>query len=209
MKSLAVLAILILAAQILPGCTGQSLKSSVHVSVRLVDDETGEAVSRADNYVHAFNDATGHSVSLDPADETEFELEMPAPEIRLRVPDRTNTYELFEQSYVAVDGVLDLVVRLRPTHWIRLHGTILWRDVDGTLRPLCEGDGNVRDARLGAGENVSFEPGRDGGYWVNSPRRLLEIHTVNTNYACSPARVDLSDETGDDYEFNLVLSPPR
>jgi len=200
---------LVLCAQLLPGCTKQRSGSAVHVTVRLVDDETGEPVSRAGNYVHAFNDATGHQASLDPADETEFELEMPAPEIRLRVPDRTNTYELFEEDFVAKDGVLDVEIRLRPTHWIRLHGTLLWKDTDGTLRPLSEGDGNVRKAALSAGRGVGFEPGSDGAYSVNAPREVLEIVSINTNYRHAPTRVDLSNETGDDYALDLVLSPSR
>ena len=200
---------LVLCAQLLPGCTKQRSGSAVHVTVRLVDDETGKPVSRAGNYVHAFNDATGHQVSLDPADETEFELEMPAPEIRLRVPDRTNTYELFEEDFVAKDGVLDVEIRLRPTHWIRLHGTLLWKDTDGTLRPLSEGDGNVRKAALSAGRGVGFAPGSDGTYSVNAPREVLEIVSINTNYRHAPTRVDLSNETGDDYALDLVLSPSR
>jgi len=190
-------------------CAGDSSENIVHVTVRLVDDETGEPVSRAQNYVHAFNDATGHQVSLEPADETGFELEIPLPEIRLRVPDRTNTYELFEETFVAENGVLDLEIRLRPTHWIRLHGTVLWRDSDGTLRPLSEGDGNVRKAALTLGRSVGLSPGPDGSYSVKAPREEMEVLSINTNYHHAPARVDLSGETGDDYEVNFVLSPSR
>lgn len=200
--------LLVLTALLAPGCAGDASSGTVRVTGRVVDAETGEPIERSHMYVHAFNDATGHQVSLKPTGSSEFELEMPDPEIRLRVPDLSDEYELYEERFVAEDGALDVTVRMQPTHWVRLHGTVLWRDADGTLRPTSEGDGNVRKARLSAGP-VGFDTEDDGTYSVRAPRESLKILSINTNYHHTPRVLDLSDVTADDYEFHIVLTPNR
>ncbi len=201
-----VLAALALVGSMLSGCSEPKPRTGVLVTGQLLDAESGAPVSRENIYVHAFNDATKTQVSVEPGGDAEFELEIPAPEIRLRVADTTNVYELFEQDYVAKGGRLDVEVRLQPTHWVRLHGTILWRDGQGRLRPLSEGDGQVRDARLSAGREVQFDPDGDGEYSVMAPREALEISTINTSYVSNPASVDLSGVTGEEHKLDLVLT---
>lgn len=199
-------ATLVAAALLLGGCAGES---TVRVTGQLLDAETGEPVPRTRIFVHAFNDAIGHQVSLEPNSETEFELEMPEPTIRLRIPDLSHEYELFEEDFVAEDGRLHVDVRLQPTHWVLLHGTVLWRDAEGALHPLSEGDGNVRKASLTAGQYVGFPTDADGRYSVRAPRKLLRVLSINTNYVHAPREVDLREVEDDEYELNFVLSPSR
>ncbi len=195
------------AALLLVGCAAEP--GTVRVTGRLIDAETGEPVSRDRIFVHAFNDATEHQVSLKPNSETTFELEMPAPEIRLRIPDLQHAYELFEEDFVAKDGRLEVDVRLQPTHWIQLHGTVLWKDKDGSLRPLNEGDGNVRKASLSGGRYVGFGTDATGRFATRAPRELIEVLSINTSYQHEPREVDLSDVEADEFEVHFVLTQSR
>ena len=194
---------------LLLGCAGDPSSGAIQVRGRIVDAETGEVLSRQSIYVHAFNDAIGHQVSLRPEDATDFELEMPQAEIRLRVPEQTNAYELFEETFVAENGVLDVTIPMQPTHWVRLHGTVLFQDADGILKPVKQGDGNVRKARLSAGPKVSFRTDENGNYSILVPRERRKILSINTNYAHSPTEFDLTDVTADEHEFHIVLTPRR
>jgi hypothetical protein len=187
----------------LGGVRGGSGK--VLVTARLVDAETGAAVSRRSVWVHGFNDATKFQASLEPEDETTFELRLPDPEIRLRVVDATHQYELFQKNFVATHDALDLDVRLVPTHWIRLHGHVLWRD--GTkLRTVPANRG-----QMGGTPMVSVGPADldydddDGTYSVRVPRKLLKLTTLDTNRHAVPSELDLTGATDDDRSFDVVL----
>ncbi|MCP5024496.1 MAG: hypothetical protein GY930_22365 [bacterium] len=171
-----------------------------------MDDKTGEPVSRETMYAHAFNDSLGKQVSLKPGGDDRFELCIAGPEIRLRIPDLSDTYFLFEQDYAVEGSMLDIEVRLKPTHWILLHGTMQWEDGNGDLHPLYEGGAIARKASLSAGP-VGLSPFDDGHYSVRAPRKLLEFLSINTSYVHSPRVVDLRGETGDEYELNFVFRP--
>ncbi len=110
--------LLALTVHFLVGCSSPMACDEVQVKVRLVDDETGEPVSRETMYAHAFNDSLGKQVSLKPGGDDRFELCIAGPEIRLRIPDLSDTYFLFEQDYAVEGSMLDIEVRLKPTHWI-------------------------------------------------------------------------------------------
>ncbi|MCE9637681.1 MAG: hypothetical protein K8T90_18430 [Planctomycetes bacterium] len=192
------------------GCSGGGpLGSGTEVRGRLIDDETGKPVARSTMYVHAFDDAAKLQVSLDPDDDEEFSLRMTGTsidgrKIRLRIPDLSNTYELWEQTFEEQDGVLDVDVRLKPTHWVRLHGKVLWRDGE-VLRPLGEEEqGNVRNAQVSAGR-VGLRPDSAGNYSVNAPRELLKVLTINTNRNAHPKEIDLSGFKGDEFEQDVTL----
>jgi hypothetical protein len=193
----------------LAACSGGvPLGSGTRVTGRLVDDETGKPVARSTFYVHAFDDAAKLQVSLDPSDDTDFALTMGGTSvdgrrIRLRIPDLSHTYELWESTLEEQDGVLDVEVRLKPTHWVRLHGKVLWRDGD-RLRPIHEGDGNVRHAMVRAGP-AGLRPDRDGSYSVKAPRELLPVLTIDTNRSAHPKEIDLRGVTEDEFEVDVVL----
>lgn len=192
----------------LAACGGGPFGGGTRVTGRLVDDETGKPVARTTIYVHAFDDAAKLQVSAAPSSATDFALTMTGTsidgrKIRVRVPDLSNTYELWEKTFEEQDGVLDVDVRLKPTHWVRLHGKVLWRDGD-KLRPLAEGDGNVRHAMVSAGR-AGLRPGPDGTYSVKAPREVLKILTIDTNRSASPREIDLSGVTADDFEQDVTL----
>ncbi len=187
-------------------CISNETCGQVEVFVRLVDDETGEPVSRNGNYVHAYNDAQDLSVMLEPGDGDRFELCMQEPEIRLLIPDGSGFYKVFEQSFTAKDGVLDIEVRLKRAHGVRLYGTMLWEDASGDLHPLSEGSGNIRHVFLG-GMPSGSDLSDDGQYSVRKPRELLEFRSINTSYYHSPMEVDLRGVTEDEYELNFVFKP--
>ncbi len=177
------------------------------VTGRLIDDETGAAVSRTSIYVHAFHDADTTQVSLKPTNDPTFELTIPGDVIRLRIPDLSHEYELFEQTFTAQNGVIDVDVRLTPTHWVQVRGKVLWRDGD-QLRPVSEGDGNVRSARVSMGPGGhALSLGADGSYTRRVPRQLLHVLTVNTNRSPNPREIDLAGFTGDEYEQDVILEP--
>ncbi len=187
------------------GCSGSVPGAgTIRVTGRLVDAETGEPVSRETLYIHASNDATGEQVSLEPADSSDFALHMTAPSIRLRIPDLEHRYELYEEDLVAEAGVLDVEVRLTPTHWIRLHGQVRWRDDAGQLRPLESGNQQVSKALISLGER-HLDWGGDGHYSVLVPRELKPFSVVNSGYQIHPKEVDLRGDLGDEYELDLVF----
>lgn len=194
----------VFAAALIVGCSG----AGTRVTGRLIDDETGKPVARSTFYIHAFDDAAKLQVSLDPDDDTDFSLRVTGTsidgrKIRLRVPDLSNRYELYEKTFEEQDGVLDVDVRLKPTHWVRLHGKVLWRD-GKVLRPIQEGDGNVRHAQVSAGR-AGLRPDSDGNYSVRAPRELLKVLTINTNRAVHPKEIDLSGFKGDEFEQDVTL----
>ena len=90
---------------------------------RIVDDETGVPLSREETGVHGFVDATGAQVSAKPAPDSRFELVLPGREVRLRVARDDGAYASpWEKRFVATGGVLDVEVRLRPTHNLVVRG---------------------------------------------------------------------------------------
>jgi hypothetical protein len=180
---------------------------NVEVRGRLVDAETGAPVKRERIYVHAFNDAEKVQVSLDPDEgESTFRLRLPSPEIRLRVPDLEHRYKLFEKRFTAAaDGELEVEVRLEPTHWIRLHGHIQYRE-SGKLRPVDHGDGSMGCCPLiDIGPRSWIDYDDDGAYSVLVPRELLKIRMVDTPCHPVPAELDLRGATGDERTFDLYL----
>ncbi len=176
----------------------------VRVTGRLVDDETGRPVSRDAIYIHAFNDEVPYQVSLEPDDETTFELGAPEPNVRLRIADTSNEYELYERTFTVENGALDVEVRLKPTHWVRLHGTVLWRD-GAAPRPLREGDGNVRHGQVSLGR-YGLHAQEDGTYATRVPRERFEVLVINTSYSPQPREVDLRGVTGEEHELDFVLT---
>ncbi|QDV09244.1 hypothetical protein Poly30_48010 [Planctomycetes bacterium Poly30] len=177
---------------------------SIRVSGRLIDAETGQSVSRETFYVHAYVDGTGERVSLDPARGDDFGFRMSQPEIRRLVADKADQYERFEGTFTASGEVLDVDVRLKPTHWVRAHGTVLWRDDKGRLRPLRDGDELVRAARPHIGGRL-LHPDADGNYEQLLPRELHELLAINTSYGPVPSEVDLRGVTEEDYPLDVVL----
>lgn len=198
--------LVLVAVPVAAGCSG----GGTRVTGRLVDAETGKPVPRSTFYVHAFDDAAKLQVSLDPDDDADFSLRMTGTsidgrKIRLRIPDLSNTYELWEQTFEEQDGVLDVDVRLKPTHWVRLHGKVLWRD-GAVLRPLGEEtQGNVRNAQVSAGR-VGLRPDAAGNYSVKAPRELLKVLTINTNRRAEPSEIDLSACKSDEFEQDVTLA---
>jgi hypothetical protein len=187
---------------------GESARTGTRVTGRLVDGETGMPVSRRTFWVHGFNDEVDHQVSLEPADESTFSMELPTRDVRLRIFDMERKYELFERMYAAAEGSLDVEVRLAPTHWIRLHGKVLWRD-GANLRPPREGDENVRSVMVHVSSSGSssfrLDLARDGSYSERVPRDLLSILTIDTSRGPTPRQIDLRDATEDERQLDIVL----
>ena len=97
----------------------------VRVVGRIVDARRGSSFSREGTGVHGFVDATGAQVSAKPARESRFELVLPGREVRLRVAHDDGAYASpWEKSFVATGGVLDVEVRLQPTHNLVVRGRI-------------------------------------------------------------------------------------
>lgn len=172
---------------------------------RLVDGETGRPVSRRTFWVHGFSDDVGRQVSLDPgADDSAFALALPTPDVRLRVYDGERAYELWERRFTAEAGALDVEVRLVPTHWIRLHGKVLWRDGE-RLRPPSEGDGNVRDVIVYL-DGQTLRIADDGAYSIRVPRSPHRVAVVDTNYRASQPGIDLTGAADDEREMDILLA---
>lgn len=198
--------LLLLLAPMLAACArAPSPPGSVVLRGKLVDAETGEPVSRGAVYIHAFDDATKRQVSLSPdADEDSFELTAPAATVRLRIADTSKRYELNEQTFTVSGGAWNGTVRMVPTHFVRLHGRVLWRDGD-KLRPPSEGDGRVRHAGVsfGPGGGVSYD--EDGSFSARLPRKSLKILLINTSLSPAQDSLDLSAFTGDEQDFDIIL----
>lgn len=195
----------------------------IHVTGRLLDAETGRPVSRARIWIHGFNDDPADPThrgppkqhrSLAPEDATTFEFNLVEPTIRLRVADRENVYELFEQKLSAQDGRLDVDVRLIPLHWVRLHGRVYWRE-GSKLEPFVPTRSRWRDATINllrrgplAPDDVrggSLSPDDEGNYSTRVPRELLKVLTIDSPRGVSPRELDLRDERGEEREQDFVF----
>lgn len=154
-------------------------------------------------YVHAFDDATKRKVSLSPDDDDGFELTTTWPVVRLRVADTSNEYRLDERTLTIAGDAWDGTIRLVPTHRVRVHGRVLWRD--GTnLRPPSEGDGRVSHAQVSFGR-AGVNHAEDGSFSVRLPRESLQILTINTSLSPAQKSLDLSAVQGDDFAFDVIL----
>ena len=197
---------LLLLAALVAACADEE-PEGYRVRGSLLDGETGEPVSRATFYVHAFHDATDHQVSLDPADPATFEMVMPAAEVRLRIADKSRRYRLYEERHVLHRGDNELDVRLEPTHFVRLHGRVL--DAD-TGEPLERTEGIGGDARLhvrdeDGKDGIVTVPDEDGSYSVRVPRHRLRFRFVNTGKGPVEPTLDLSGYEGDAFEHDILM----
>ena len=183
---------------------GSQPAANVTISGRIVDAETGRPVARKSIFIHAFDDATKRQVSLRPADDDAFELTTTWPTVRLRVADVSDEYRLDEQTFTVTGNAWDGTIRLVPTHWVLLHGRLLWRD-GARLRPPSEGDGAVRHAFLGIGPKHDVHAADDGSYSVRVPREVVAILTVNTSLAPSQKSLDLTAVQGDEFAHDVIL----
>jgi hypothetical protein len=192
------------------GAKFRSLEGSIRVTGRLVDAETRRPVTRAQIWIHGFNDAFDAQASLEPGpDRNDFELFLPAPDLRLRIADRSDEYALFERLFVAKDGQLDVEIALQPTHWLVLRGRVLWDD-HGTLRPVGRG----RHPVVGAPIIDVFPDGHlnrdsEGRYEGRVPREELEFSAVSTALRLEPSRLDLRGATEDERELDLIFRAAR
>jgi hypothetical protein len=190
-------------------CAGDAPPADgVRVTGRIVDAESGLAVPRDHVFVHGFSDDVKAQVSLRPETGTApFSLDLPTRNVRLRVADTTKQYELWEQTFTADAATLDREVRLVPTHWVLVHVGVRWRDGD-KLRPLEEGDGNVRKASLAfspSADSSSYDHMGSSSYSVRLPRRKYDVLLINTNRSVSPKTFDLSGVAGEETTAEFVL----
>lgn len=175
------------------------------VSGCIVDDETGRPVAREEIWIHAFDDAAKRQVTLKPSGDTSFALRIEGDPIRLVVADISHAYKRYEKTLTAHDGAINVDVRLEPTHWVRFHGKLSWRD-GARLRPIREGDGNVSNALIDIG-GERLAPDKHGAFSLRLPRERLEVWSLDTSRAAVPRVIDLTGYTGDEYEADLVLEP--
>jgi hypothetical protein len=197
-------ALLALVLAVATGACGSPSGPSFTVSGRLVDAETGRPVPRTAIYVHAFDDATKRKVSLSPDDDDAFELRTTWPVVRLRVADTSNEYRLDERTLTIAGDAWDGTIRLVPTHRVRVHGRVLWRD-GANLRPPSDGDGTVRHAHVFFGRAGGADHAEDGSFSVRLPREALQILTINTGLSPAQKSLDLSAVQGDEFAFDVIL----
>lgn len=183
------------------------------VTGRLLDAETGKPVVREGIWIHVFPAGSTTPSSAEPdTDRSDFEIELdtlgssagaPGTRVRLRVADSARAYEVFEREFTLVGGALDVDVKLVPTHWLRLHGRIAWRD-GARLRPVREGGPNVEHALIYLGPHLLWTEGRDT-YSLLVPRELLRVFSVNTSHGVVPREIDLRGASEAERELDLVL----
>jgi hypothetical protein len=184
----------------------------VHVTGRLLDAETGRPVSRKTVWIHGFNDTRPdpkfpnvcEERSLAPDDPTTFAMNLLDPTIRLRVYDKSHAYEMFEVTLVAHDQALDVDVRLRPTHWVRLHGRVFWRE-GGALKPFVRKPERWKKNQIVLSPGDSLEPDEDGNFSHLVPRELLKVLLISSERRVTPHEVDLREERGDEHAQDFVF----
>lgn len=190
----------------------------VRVAGRIIDDETGAALSRERTWVHGFIDATGSQVSAKPAPDSGFELVLPGRDVRLRVARDDGAYvSPWETRFVATSDLLDVEVRLVPTHYLVVRGRILRRE-GGVDRPLHKGE---LPGKVGISLHpVTPTPPGPGGYGVGGlridaqgafealvPRAKYRVVTINLGDDIAPREVDLSGAQGPEHRVDFVLLP--
>jgi hypothetical protein len=182
---------------------------------RVVDDETGAPLWRERTWVHGFIDATGAQVTAKPASDSNFELVLPGRDVRLRVARNDGAYvSPWEKRFVAKGDLLDVEVRLVPTHHLVVRGRILRRE-GGVDRPLREGElpGKVGislhpAAQAGSeGYAAGLEVDRVGEFVVRVPRAKYRVMTLNLAGGIEPREVDLSGIQGPEHRTDFVLVP--
>jgi len=198
-------ALLALVLAVAAGACGSPSGPSYTISGRLVDAETGRPVPRTAIYIHAFDDATKRQVTVErEEDDDSFVLKTTWPVVRLRVADTSNEYRLDERTLTIAGDAWDGTIRLVPTHRVRVHGRVLWRD--GTkLRPPSEGDGRVSEAHVYFGRDGGADCTEDGSYSVRLPREKFDILTINTSLSPAQKSLDLSAVKGDEFAFDVIL----
>jgi hypothetical protein len=206
MRVLAALLLLVLVLLLLAACGGPP--AGFRLSGRLVDAETREPVSRETFYIHAFNDAKHHQVTLGPEDGAAFALEVPEGEVRLRIADKSRKYALYERKMVLEKGTTELEIALEPTHYVRLHGHVVDGET-GRRVPRAEHEEVLGGPLLiyldGSRRRGPIWPGEDGGYSERVPREKVRFRLVNTSEGLVEDVVDLAGFEGEEYVFDLKV----
>ncbi len=195
----------------LQGCGARVVgQGDYEIRGSLVDAETRAPVSRADVYVHAFNDGLGRQTSLEREDATTFIIRMPRPDVRLRVSDATGRYQLYETTLDVPSGGLDHVVQLVPTHHVLVTGRLLVREGDGWARVrLREGIGanpllSFRSDG-GGSEGLWVDQRADGSFRARLPRSRVHVLMLDTALHPDPAILDLTSVRDEAVERDIRL----
>lgn len=180
----------------------------------LRDASTGDPVPRTGLYVHLFCDDLRFQRTLPASDAAEFRAGMPGPRVRIRVHDPAGIWEPLEQTVAVEKGEAVLDLRLRPTGYILLRGSV----IDGrTGEPIRNLPAEGPPPPPGEGPLFSFlcddpafsvhfvVPDADGRYAVRVPRARIRIGVVDTALAPETPEVVLSGEKGPVRDFDIVL----
>jgi len=183
----------------------------------LVDAETGAPVSRKEIYLHVSNDAIKDQTAVEREDESTFTVRVLRPDVRLRVYDPTNQYQLYETRLIVPKPGLDTVVRLVPTHYVVLKGRLLV-DKDGSWVPIPEPEYVPGAPHLIGGQPLlsfdwegggtswsAFHVDENGAFEVRLPRALVRVVVLDTGLNHDPPFIDLTRSTVDVIERDIHL----
>lgn len=194
----------------LAGCgndgNGTPNTSDYRLSGRVLDADTGEEVSRETLYLHFFSDDVKLKKTLNPEPGSRYEVLMPQAKVRVRVSDKERRYALFEETIDLASKAESYDIKLKPTNYIRLHGTV---KEDG--KPVPPSDGTPGDRVMlyfeSDGKPIAgpIPPASDGTYSLRVPRGPIKILTVNTAKKPKNDTVDLTGNTNDSHAFDIEL----
>ncbi len=205
---------LVVLAVLSVGCgssSGEAPEGHVTLEGRLVDAETGEAVSREGIFVHLFCDDLGVKNSIEREDTAAYRAFMPGETIRVRVFDPENRYQRFEETITVSGDARTFDIELQPTGFVTMHGQVVVGDTGELVIP-------ERGEMLGDGgpffnfssETGSFRSGmisidNSGSYAVKVPRGSIRIDSLNAPTSPAERVVDLTDYDGDTFEYDIQM----
>ncbi|MEO6708208.1 MAG: hypothetical protein ABI054_11845 [Planctomycetota bacterium] len=206
-----------LASLMLSGCGPRAVgKGDYEIRGSIVDDKTGEPVTRDGVSIQFCNEAIEYWAIPERLGESTFRVRMPPPTVRLRVFDETSRYEFYEKTVEVPRSGLDCQVRLIPVHFITLKGRV-FVDEAGSWVPMSPPEPRDYPPPPIRGYPVlSFDWEMRGGYHCSPidangayeaqlPCKLVKVIPLDGSTRPEPEFVDLTVVTAEIVERDIRL----
>ncbi|HTF90982.1 MAG TPA: hypothetical protein VK843_21385 [Planctomycetota bacterium] len=196
-----------------PGAVG---KGDYEIRGSIVDDKTGEPITRSDVSIQFCNEAIEYWAIPRRVGESTFKVRMALPTVRLRVFDATSRYEFYEKTLEVPRSGVDCQIRLLSVRFITLRGRVFVEEAGSWVPmappeprdyppppirgyPVLSFDWEMR----GSGCYCPIDS--NGIYEVQLPCKLVEVSAVDGWMRPETEFVDLTGVTAEIVERDIRL----